>query len=308
MVSLASLRERVDRERRLVALTRSFNDDVDVDGFRRNASATGLLCSIVMSNAEQRSRFVNLVKWGALATAVSGNSSLNKFATDEIVNTGILLVANHCEIKDLGVASTQTPNLLVDSFCTQAAINKYVADGRPRGDDDNVFSLPRLGGSNGLKALRAHLDKRASTTETATLADLPGVINTTFVLHGSHHWSLMVYSRTLNELTFYDSLGALHHDLALTLAHLLISARLVPNDCAVRTLAEPVFQRGGWQCGYATIVMAAWVGDALTAGITPRDIVGNDRRLLQFIGDMLIKSMQNRAIERQTQWHWFYEI
>jgi hypothetical protein len=67
-------------------------------------------------------------------------------------------------------------------------------------------------------------------------------------------------------------------------------------------------QLGSWQCGYATIVLAAHIAEMLGGGNDPSAIVGSETALLKFIGDMLIKSMQNRAVARIAhRWHWFYE-
>jgi len=309
MVSLRLLKQSEEWDRQVVVFTRCFENDEDLDRIQL-AKATGdasdkrrkldtktpqprsvvsddaLLESIAHSTEEQRRKYADLSKYGPLA---ANDPTRSKYASDEVVRVGILLMANHSEVRDLGF-STQLRSTLVDSQCVKACVHEF----RQKGCPTSGFVLPTMSGLNGLAALQEKL-REAGCPD---LSRWPGLDNVSFVIHHDTHWSLLAYHREKNELSFYDSYNNAHLNEARQLRAMLLSIGLVPHTCIFNAPVVPAVQTGMWQCGYAVIVMAAFIGGALAPeNGTPHEIISNGDALARFLGELLERSRANRQLK-----------
>lgn len=259
---------------------------------------------IVNAGKAGRQKFINLSQWGSLG---EHSKAMMPYANEDIVYCGIQLVANHCTIKDLGLA-TQKANLVVHSWSVTGALSQFANEHFPNKGFVLEDRAPR--GIN-LFSLRKAILIQCGGKEDATLADLKDIENTTFVIHttGQFHWSTMVYNKSENELTFFDSMFDMHKNVAIRLSCLLKSAGIVPRNTSVSQLETPCIQNGGWECGYAVIVFAAHVGGTLD-GVMPDEILTDDTKLTAFINRILIQEKINRETEAffQHNCHWYKKI
>jgi hypothetical protein len=249
--------------------------------------------SVVGVSPEQRSGFPNLALYGPLSE--SKPKEKLRYANEVVIYNGSLIIANHCEIADLGY-STQRPCLIISSTTVSAALKKFVADGRPRRGFQPNPSPAELS----LVALRDALDYIGADT----LRDVPGLINTSFVINGDFHWSAVVYNAQDNGCMYWDSLGNVHERTAVDLLALLKSTGLLPSDANLFKLPEAALQRGSWQCGYAVLVFLTHEGGMLE-GEDPCKIIVDDKRLAGFIAGLLVESRHRRASEEQSTRHWY---
>jgi hypothetical protein len=295
---VSMIRRQLALERQMVVSTRSFSTFVAVDD--RDAAAT--VSSVdritaVLLSAETDAEVPNVSQWKNLVKPRKLEKAGHNYANEDNVYTGILLVADHCEIADLYLP-TQTSNLVIHSWATSPAITKYRREKEP----ENGFVAPSAPAKLSLHALRQALDERGAET----LADVPGLNVTSFVINfEEHHWALLVYDKSENVLTSYDSLADYAQNDAICLARLLLSMRLVPTDTRTFKLRMPVRQQGAWECGWATIVMATHAAGAL-GGESPAPIIQNPKLLRQFVARMAFLSEQNRSAEKFIdRLHWY---
>lgn len=256
------------------------------------------LAAVIDASPETRRNVGNLASWGSLGRGRAAADLL--LANDEIVYVGIQLMADHCEVLDLGLSSA-TPFCVVSPHAVEAALAKYDRDGRPT----SAFVPPESPRGLSLYDLARALAPPAPSAPPPP-PDAAPLECVTFVLHWAHHWSLLVYDTVRRKLIYHDSFGEHSRERASTLAALLRAASIVPRECALEPVAFGVQQSGYWQCGYAAIAFAAYVAGKLDGGALVRT-VSDDAELARFVAVMRARSSINRGASRfvAQNTHWY---
>lgn len=133
----------------------------------------------------------------------------------------------------------------------------YILDGYRKAGCPERYSIPE----NGYLKIDG-LGDFCANEPGKRLVDMPHWEQIAFLLHGSNHWSVLVYMRSFNRLVHWDSLAGVHEDLMWEMCDFLHATGLVDRAVQPGVPDPQAKQKGGWQCGYA--VIARLIGCRLT--------------------------------------------
>lgn len=124
----------------------------------------------------------------------------------------------------------------------------FVLDGYRKAGSPETYSIPE---SDYLKI--DGLGDFVANEPGKRLLDMPHWEQIAFLLHSNHHWSVLVYVRSINRLVHWDSLGKIHEDVMWEMCDFLHATGLVDRDVEPGVPNSQGQQKGVWQCGYAVI-------------------------------------------------------
>jgi hypothetical protein len=228
-------------------------------------------------------------EWGALLP----RDITSRWANPSIINWALECIGLYSTVSEIG-SCLQMRCAFVDSYVMEEELKSF-------NSKDGYKPLSIMKKSN-LTMLR----ERLSLCSAETLRDVPGLDFVVFILNSRKdvHWSILVYSVKENILAHFDSMGDVNESLAASAYKMLIALRFIPSGARIRRLANPMLQRGSWECGYVVIATAFHFSDVLRLlvdGVNDPQTLSADNLLLKrLVAAMLERSKLARQLDKLT--------